>query len=140
LASRLGFGGRGVRRFGDRSEAPFVLFICQNDAQRDDFLSRADHELTGHRWHPSYTGREHEYIGRRHILFCDERDIHLGQAHARRLAPYPPGHPGRQGREADVRGVRLPGSSSGIYRQPTTSDVLATVDDQAKDASPREAA
>jgi hypothetical protein len=86
-----------------------VLFICQDDAQRDDFLARADHELTGHRWHPSHTGSEHEYIGRRHILFCDERDIHLGQPHARRLAPYPPGHPGRQGRGAEVRGVRLPG-------------------------------
>jgi Replication-relaxation len=93
---------------GARGDAPYVLFICQDDAQRDDFLARADHELTGHLWHPATTADEHEYVGRRRILFCDERDAHLGRSHARRLAPYPPGHPARQGRDAEVRGVRLP--------------------------------
>jgi hypothetical protein len=116
FASRLGFGGRGVRRFGERSEPPFVLFICQDDAQRDDFLARADDELTGHHWHPTHTADQHKYIGRRHILFCDERDVHLGQAHARRLAPYPPGHPARRSREAEVRDVRLPGGAGEAVR------------------------
>jgi hypothetical protein len=34
-------------------ELPFVIFICQDDDQRDRFLAAADHELTGHLWHPS---------------------------------------------------------------------------------------
>jgi hypothetical protein len=96
-----------------RAEAPYVLFICQHDAQRDDFLTRADRELTGHRWHPSCPAHQHEYIGRRRILFCNERDIHLGYGQARRLPPYPPGHPARHGREAEIRHVRLPGPVTG---------------------------
>jgi hypothetical protein len=95
-----------------RSEAPYVLFICQDDAQRDDFLTRADRELTGHRWHPSRPTDEHEYIGRRRILFCNEADAHLGDCTARRLPPYPPGHPGRRTQEAEVRRVRLPGRAA----------------------------
>ena len=85
-----------------------MLFICQDDAQRDDFLARADRELTGHRWHPSRPADEHEYIGRARILFCNERDAHLGRAEARRLPPCPPGHPARQARDVEIRGVRLP--------------------------------
>jgi hypothetical protein len=97
---------------GSRGDAPYVLFICQDDAQRDDFLARANRELTGHRWHPSRTADRHEYIGRRHILICDERDAHLGNCTARRLPPYPPGHPGRRGRDAEIRGVRLLGRAA----------------------------
>ena len=96
---------------GPRSDAPYVLFVCQDDAQRDDFLVCADSELTAHLWHPSSTVDQHEYVGRRRILFCDERDVHLGRSHARRLAPYPPGHPARLGHDAQVRGVKLPGSA-----------------------------
>ena len=87
------------------------MFICQDDAQRDDFLARADRELTGHRWHPSRPADEHEYIGRRRILFCNERDVHLGRVEARRLPPCPPGHPARQGHHGEIRGVRLPGGA-----------------------------
>jgi hypothetical protein len=93
---------------GGRPDAPFVLFICQDAGQRDDFLARADHELTGHRWHPSRHADQHEYIGRRRILFCDERDAHIGHVEARRLPPYPPGHAARRGPDAEIRGVRLP--------------------------------
>ena len=89
-----------------------MLFVCQDDAQRDDFLARADRELTGHHWHPTHPADQHKYIGRRHILFCDERDVHLGRADARRLPPYPPGHPARLGHYDQVRGVKLPGSAS----------------------------
>ena len=38
---------------GARAEAPYVLFICQDQTQRDDFLACADRELTAHLWHPS---------------------------------------------------------------------------------------
>jgi hypothetical protein len=37
----------------DADRPPFVLFICQDEDQRSQFLSAADRELTGHRWHPS---------------------------------------------------------------------------------------
>ncbi|MBA3261473.1 MAG: replication-relaxation family protein [Thermoleophilaceae bacterium] len=120
-----------------RIEPPFVLFICQNDAQRDDFLARADQELTGHRWHPSHSADEHSYIGRRRILFCDERDAHRGLCEALRLAPYPPGHPGR-GREGEVRGVRLPGASKA--GPPRRSDATSAVDEPAAEQTPAEAA
>ena len=100
-----------------RAEAPFVLFVCQDDAQRDDFLARADHELTGHHWHPTHTADQHEYIGRRRILFCDERDAHLGQPHARRLPPYPPGHPARRGHDAEVRGCGYRAAPRGWSRE-----------------------
>jgi hypothetical protein len=96
---------------GARGDAPYVLFICQDAAQRDDFLACADTELTAHLWHPSSTVDQPEHVGRRRILFCDERDAHLGRSLARRLAPYPPGHPARKGRDAEVRGVRLPGGA-----------------------------
>jgi len=92
----------------DHSEPPYVLFICQDEGQRDDFLARADQELTGHRWHPNHPAAPHQYTGRRHILFCDERDIHHGHGHVRRLPPYPPGHPARNSGDAEIRGVRLP--------------------------------
>jgi hypothetical protein len=97
---------------GARGDAPYVLFICEDDEQRDDFFARADGELTAHLWHPSSTVDQHEYVGRRRILFCDERDAHLGRSHARRVAPYPPAHPARLGHYAQVRGVKLPGSPS----------------------------
>jgi hypothetical protein len=78
---------------GARGDPPYVLFICEDDEQRDDLLARADGELTAHLWHPSSTVDHHEYVGRRRILFCDERDADLGRSHARRSAPYLPGIP-----------------------------------------------
>jgi len=116
---------------GARGDAPYVLFVCQNDAQRDGFLACADGELTAHLWHPSSTVDQHEYVGRRRILFCDERDVHLAQCHARRLPPYPPGHPARRGHDADVRGVRLPGSATSGDNGPVPrreGDLVAAVD------------
>jgi Replication-relaxation len=92
----------------DHGEAPYVVFICQDDGQRDDFLGRADQELTGHRWHPNQTAGSRQYTGRRHILFCDERDVHHGHCEARRLPPYPPGHASRIGENGRVRRVSLP--------------------------------
>ena len=111
---------------GERAEPPFVLFVCQDDAQRDDFLARADHELTGHHWHPTHTPNQHKYIARRHILFCNERDAHLGQPEARRLPPYPAGHPARRDREAEVRGVRLPGRATGAKASGPQAEDQAT--------------
>jgi hypothetical protein len=47
--------GKQRRKAASRPEPPFVLFICQDDTERDDFLARADHELTGHHWRPTHT-------------------------------------------------------------------------------------
>jgi hypothetical protein len=96
-------------QLADHDDPPYILFVCQNQAQRDDFLTRADQELTGHRWHPSHPTEQHQYVGRRRILFCHERDIHHRHLEARRLPPYPPGHPARNGSDAEIREVRLPG-------------------------------
>ena len=83
---------------------PFVLFICQDDVQRDLFLTAADRELTGHRWHPDIDPEEHEYIGRQRILFASEIDAHNGLLAAQRLAAFPPHH---RFHEAGVRRVRI---------------------------------
>jgi Replication-relaxation len=92
---------------GDR---PFVIFICQDEDQRDRFLNAADRELTGQLWHPSSTPDEHAYIGRQRVLFACELDAHIGRLEARRVPTVPPDDARGWGRDADVRGVRLPGS------------------------------
>ena len=93
---------------GDREQPPFVLFVCQNEAQRDSFLAAADRELTGHHWNPSVRYTADHYVGRRRILFACEADSHAGLCEARRVPPYPPSHPARVGQDAVARLVRLP--------------------------------
>ena len=90
--------------YGDQPAPPWVLFICQNAEQRETFLAAADHELTGHRWHPSASPDRYEYIGRRHILFAVEHDAHAGNPEAWQLPAFPAGHPAR---DASVRRERL---------------------------------
>lgn len=94
----------------DRGEPPFVLFICQDQHQREQFMAAADRELTGHRWHPSAPPDRYEYGGRRGILFALERDMHGELLEAWRLPAFPPEHPNRV---AEVRRVRLPGNGIG---------------------------
>ena len=93
--------------YGDRSEPPYVLFVCQDPEQRDLFLQAADRELTGHRWHPHADLSDHKHSGRQHIVFATELDAHSGQHRALRVPSYPPGHPLR---EDLYRPVRLPGA------------------------------
>lgn len=92
--------------YRDHSKPPFVLFVCQDANQRDQFLAAADRELTGHRWHPNAPLSEHEHTGRRHIVFATEIDAHQGAHQAIRVPSYPAGHPLR---EDAFRRVRLPG-------------------------------
>jgi len=94
----------------DLGEPPVVLFVCQDHRQRGQFMAAADHELAGHRWHPSVDSDRHEYIGRRRVLFALERDMHAGALDAWRLLAFPHGHPSRI---PDVRHVRLPGNHPG---------------------------
>ena len=91
---------------GDR---PFVMFICQDEDQRDRFLNAADRELTGQLWHPSAAPDEMEYTGRQRVLFACELDMHVGRLEARRVPSVPPGNGRRDGGARVVRGVRLPG-------------------------------
>jgi hypothetical protein len=94
-------------------DPPFVVFVCQDEGQRELFMAAADHELTGHRWHPSVTADRYEYVGRRRVLFTLERDAHAGDLEAWRLPALPPDHPGRV---AEVRRVPLPGDET--HRRP----------------------
>ena len=55
LAPRLGLRrkwGPPLARLGD-NDPPYVLFICQDQYQRDLFMTAADHELAGYRRHPT---------------------------------------------------------------------------------------
>jgi hypothetical protein len=98
---------------GDR---PYVMFICQDEDQRDRFLNAADRELTGQLWHPSAAPDDMEYTGRQRVLFACELDMHLGRLEARRVPNVPPGDARRHGGAADVRGVRLPGHREHLKR------------------------
>lgn len=90
--------------YADYEAPPFVLFICQDTAQREQFLAAADRELTGHRWHPSAPPERHDYAGRRRILFALEHDAHAGVLEAWKLPAFPPGHSARY---SEVRRVRF---------------------------------
>jgi hypothetical protein len=81
-----------------------VLFICQDDRHRDDFIAAADRELTGHRWHPDVGPERYEYVGRERMLFATEVDGHDGLLEARRLPPFPRGH---RSRSDSTRRVRI---------------------------------
>lgn len=89
----------------DLGEPPLVVFVCQDRQQREQFMAAADHELAGHRWHPSVDADRHQYVGRRRVLFALERDMHTAALEALRLPAFPHGHPSRT---PDVRHVRLP--------------------------------
>ena len=93
--------------YADADEPPFVVFVCQDERQREQFMTVADRELTGHRWHPSLEPSQYEYVGRRHILFAIEPDAHRGCLDAWRLPKYPRDHTART---PNVRRVRLPGA------------------------------
>lgn len=95
-------------QFGDSDEPPFVVFVCQDRSQREDFMSVADREMTGHRWHPAVDPGDHEFVGRRHILFAVEADAHEGRLELWRLPAYPAEHPARIGTvcKAELPGAR----------------------------------
>jgi hypothetical protein len=94
---------------------PFVIFICQDEDQRDRFLNAADRELTGQLWHPSAAPDEKVYMGRQHVIFACELDMHVGRLEARRVPGVPLDDPRRHG-AADVRRVRLPGHRDRLGR------------------------
>lgn len=82
---------------------PFVVFVCHDIEQRDRFVDAADRELRCHRWHPDVPVEEHDYVGRRRVLFAAERDAHEDRPLALRVPAFPPSHPLRQGQPRPVR-------------------------------------
>lgn len=72
-----------------------MLFICQDDVHRDQFIAAADRELTGHRRPPDIGPERHGHVGRKRILFASEVDAHDARLEARRLPAFPNGHPSR---------------------------------------------
>jgi hypothetical protein len=100
--------------FADR-DLPYVMFICQDEDQRDRFLDAADRELTGQIWHPSAAADEQVYVGRQRVLFACELDVHMGRLEGRRVPAVPSSDPRRRG-AANVRAVRLPGHRDRLER------------------------
>jgi hypothetical protein len=92
--------------YGAQPSPPVVLFVCQTPEQCRQFLTAADHELTGQHWHPSVDGEHHDYVGRRRVLFTLEHDAHIGTLEAWQLPRLPPSRPAR---ESALRRVRLQG-------------------------------
>jgi Replication-relaxation len=91
--------------YAESDQPPYVVFVCHDQQQREQFMAAADHELTGHRWHPSVKPDDYQYVGRKHCLFAIEQDAHRGSLDAWRLPAYPRQHPART---AKVRRVHLP--------------------------------
>jgi hypothetical protein len=94
---------------GDR---PYVMFICQDEDERDRLLDAADRELTGKLWPPSAAPDEEVYIGRRQVLFACELDAHARRLEARRVPAVPPDDRRRRGRSRRTSGPAA--QSSGV--------------------------
>jgi Replication-relaxation len=92
--------------YAGAGEPPFVIFVCQTEGQRDQFLVAADRELTGRRWQPGLTASPNDYVGRRRLLLSVEKDAHHGKLRALRVPAFPGGH---SERDSGSRQVRLPG-------------------------------
>jgi hypothetical protein len=83
---------------------PYVIFVCQDEDQLDQFLHAADYELTGH--HDCLDHNRDRFVGRNRILFAVEQDMHAGRLDARAGAGGPAGPP--QPRQALPRAQRRP--------------------------------
>jgi hypothetical protein len=91
---------------GAGASPPLVVFVCQTQDQCRQFLTAADHELTGHQWHPSADLDEQHFVGRRRLVFALEHDAHAGVLEGWQLPALPPRHPARR---PAVRRIRLGG-------------------------------
>ena len=87
---------------------PYVVFICQDEDQLDQFLHAADYELTGH--HDCLDYNRDRFVGRNRILFAVEQDMHAGRLDAWRVPAVPRDHPNRE-EHADMRSVALTAGS-----------------------------
>lgn len=88
----------------DLLPAPYVLFVCQDEDQLDQFLHAADYELTGH--HDCLDYNRDKFVGRNRILFAVEQDMHAGRLDAWRVPAVPRDHPNRE-KHSHIRSVGL---------------------------------
>ncbi|HET8536794.1 MAG TPA: replication-relaxation family protein [Solirubrobacteraceae bacterium] len=88
----------------DLLPAPYVVFVCQDEDQLDQFLHAADYELTGH--HDCLDYNRDRFVGRNRILFAVEKDMHAGRLDAWRVPAVPRGHLNRE-KHSRIRGVGL---------------------------------
>ena len=105
--------GGGATPTSQTGEPPCVLFVCQDEAHRDNFLDRADRELTGHHWHPG----EHRRPARirrssPHPLLQRTRRSTSASPMLAGYRPTRPHIPPVRPR-AEMRAVRLPGRATG---------------------------
>jgi hypothetical protein len=107
---------------GGRETPPFVLFVCQDNQQRDLFIDAADRQLGGHRWHPDVSLDRYEYVSRQRVLFATEVDVHNGVLEARRLPAVPNGHVARKD---GIRRVRI--ASAAMSRPPEAASGVPDV-------------
>ena len=96
--------------YGFRQEAPYAIFVCQDQQHLDAFLAAADDALRGHEWDFA-AGGPGRYPGRERILFTDEQDVQRGRLEAWRVPPQPPGSFQRHA-DAQPHRVALPGYSA----------------------------
>jgi hypothetical protein len=83
---------------------PYVVFVCQEEDQLDQFLHAADYELIGH--HDCLDLDRDRFVGRNRILFAVEQDMHAGRLDAWRVPAVPRAHPNRD-KHPGVRSVAL---------------------------------
>jgi hypothetical protein len=90
--------------YGANCSPPIVVFVCQTQDQCRQFLTAADHELTGHHWRPTADLDEQDYLGRRRLVFALEHDAHAGVLEAWQLPGLPPTY---RARRSAVRRIPL---------------------------------
>jgi hypothetical protein len=101
---------RQTDRYGAQLDAPYALFVCQDDDHVRTFLAAADAELRGHEWAASLAREEQVFPARERILFANAEQVHRGSLEAWALPGHPPGHPQRGGAAATL--TSLPGSGA----------------------------
>lgn len=88
----------------DLLPAPYVVFVCQDEDQLDQFLYAADYELTGH--HDCLDYNRDRFVGRNRILFAVEQHMHAGRLDAWRVPVVPRDHLNRE-EHSHIRSVGL---------------------------------
>ena len=83
---------------------PYVIFVCQDEDQLDQFLHAADYELTG--YHDCLDYNRNQFVGRNRVLFAVEQHMHAGRLEAWRVPAVPRDHPNRE-KHSHVRCVGL---------------------------------
>ena len=83
---------------------PYVISVCQDEDQLDQFLHAADYELTGH--HDCLSYNRDRFVGRNRILFAIEQDTHADRLDAWRVPAVPRDHLNRD-KHSHVRSVAL---------------------------------